>query len=176
MARFVFKLEAVLRQRRSVEDRRRGELAAAQREVVRLETELRALNQSLSSVADDLRANRLTGRLDLNFLAAHRRYAQAMQRKGMAVVQELANRQRDVEKAQLALADAMKQRKVVEKLKERQRDRWLADENRREAAQTDEVGTQLSSDPVVLEEMSRLAGIESSETDDGGGGGEVGPW
>lgn len=172
MARFVFKLEAVLRQRRSVEDQRRGEFAAAQREVVRLEAELRALNDSASSVADDLRANRLTGRLDLNFLTAHRRYAQAMQRKGMELVQQIALRRRDAEKAQAALAEAMKQRKVVEKLKERQRERWLADENRREAAQTDEVGTQLSSDPVVLEELAQRTAGERPEVD----GGEVGRW
>jgi flagellar protein FliJ len=175
MARFAFKLEAVLRHRRFVEDQRQGELGVVQREMVRLQTELRALNESVSSVGDDLRANRLTGRLDLHFLAAHRRYTQAMQRKGVALVQEMAKQQREVERAQAALAEAVKQRKIVEKLKERQRERWLVDQGRREAAQTDEVGTQLSSDPVVLEELASFTTGGDSGADDGdGGGGEVG--
>lgn len=148
MAKFTFRLEAVLRHRRFVEDQRQGELAAAQREMARLEGELRALNEAASSVTDDVRANRLTGRLDMNFLAAHRRYAAAVQRKGMIVVQEMAKQQREVDRARAALAEAVKRRKIVEKLKERQRERWVVEQGHKDAAETDEVGMQLSFDAL----------------------------
>ncbi len=45
---------------------------------------------------------------------------------------------------QRALADAAKYRKVIEKLKERHRDRWLADLARRELTESDEIGMQLT--------------------------------
>jgi len=144
MARFIFQLEAVLRHRQRIERDRQGDLAVAQKEMVRLEADLRAIDHEVKQATADVRDNRLTGRLDLNYLAAHRRYMLGMQRKVMALAQKMAAQQKLVEDARRALADASKQKKVMEKLEERQFQRWLAALALREAGELDELTTQLS--------------------------------
>ena len=144
MAKFVFQFDAVLRQRALAEQERQRELAAAQAEMVRLQGELKALNDSIQSSAADLKDNRLTGPIDVAFLAAHRRYSVAMQRRGMQLVQDMARQQRKVEDAQRLLAEAAKDRKVMEKLREKQYERWREEQARRETVAQDEVGMQLA--------------------------------
>jgi len=143
MPRFVFKLKAVLRQRRHVERQRQRDLAIVQGEMAKLDGELRAITAEVKAAEVDVRQNHLVGRLDLNFIAAHRRYVIAMERRGMNVVQRMAQVQKQVEAAQRALAAAAIQRKTIEKLRERQWERWKADWEAKEAAQTDEIGMQL---------------------------------
>jgi len=143
MARFRFKLNGVLRQRRHIERQRQRELAVVQGEMARLQDDLRLITAELKTAEEDVLTHHLVGRLDLNFLAAHRRYVLAMERRGMALVQKMANLQRQVETAQKALAAAAIQRKVMEKLREKQWERWRADLDAREAAQADEVAMQL---------------------------------
>jgi len=143
MPRFIFKLEGVLRQRKQWERERQREVAASRQQARLVEEELRSLNQSLKGTVEDVRRNRLTGRLDLSFLAAHRRFAAAMQRKGDSLVQRLANLGRQIETQQLALAEAAKRRKAIEKLKERRWEQWLAEQSKRELAQLDEIAQQM---------------------------------
>lgn len=144
MAKFVFQLEAVLRQRQHVERQRQRELAEVQAQVAGFQDELRLLNGRVQNSTEDLRQNHLTGKLDLSFIAAHRRFMLAMQRKGVELMQKMALLQRQVEQARAALAEAAKQKKIIDKLRERQHERWLAEQNRREMLELDEIGTQLS--------------------------------
>ncbi len=143
MAKFVFKFDGVLRQREHVETQRQRELAVVQQEMTKLQNELRALNSSVEGSTDDLRNNHLTGRLDLNFLAAHRRFMMAMQRKGTVIAQQIAGVQKRVDIAQGALAEGAKQRKIMEKLREKTLDRWKAEASRKEMMATDEIAMQM---------------------------------
>jgi flagellar FliJ protein len=142
MARFVFSLDSVLRHRKHAEQERMRELAVCQAEMTRLQNELKALNESMQRSAQDMKANHLTGPLDVAYLAAQRRYSVAMQRKGQSLVQEMARQQRKIDEAQLRLAEAAKERKVMEKLRERQLERWKDQVARKERAEADEVGAQ----------------------------------
>jgi len=144
MAQFHFQLEAVLRHRERLEKDCQRDVAVAQAEMGRIQSELRALNHQVQTTTADVRQNHLTGRLDLSFLAAHRRYVLGMQRRAMGLVQKAAQQQRVVEEAQKKLAEAMKQRKVLEKLRERQHRRWAEGLARGEARELDEVITQMS--------------------------------
>ena len=114
MARFVFKLEGVLRQRRSIERQRQREMAVIQAQMTALDTQLRALDADMKGAEQDLRDNHLLGRLDLGFLAAHRRYKLAMQRKAMGVAQKMAAIQHQLDEARQKLTEAAKNRKVLE--------------------------------------------------------------
>jgi flagellar FliJ protein len=144
MPKFVFQLEAVLRHRKTLEEQRQRELGQARAVMAQMEAELRAMDQTTKSVSDDLRDNRLTGTLDMAFLAAHRRYVLAMQRKAMGVVQQMAQLQAKVDEAQKALQAAAVQRKIMEKLKEKQQSRWKEELDRKELAQQDEIAMQMS--------------------------------
>lgn len=144
MAKFDFPLEGVLRQRKNVEQERQRALAAVQLQMTQLQSELKDLDQTAQDALLDLRQNGLVGHIDMGFIAAHRRFTGAVQRKAMGLVQRMALVQREIDQKRAALAQAAKERKIIEKLKEKQHQRWLEDQNRREIAQMDEIGMQIS--------------------------------
>jgi flagellar FliJ protein len=144
MARFVFGLEAVLRQRKHVEEEKQRAFAAVQAQMAAMQNELKSINDGMQTASDDLRKNHLTGRIDMSFLAAHRRFTIAVQRKAMTLMQRIALFQRQVDEARAALAAAAKDRKAIEKLREKQHERWRGEQMRKELADLDEIGTQLA--------------------------------
>jgi flagellar FliJ protein len=144
MARFVFKLAGVLRQRLHVERQRQRDVAERQAHLTSLQQQLKQLNERVQATNDDVRNNHLTGTLDMAYLAAHRRFLAAMQRGAVEIVQRMAVAQRHVDEALAALAEAAKQRKIIEKLREKQFERWRAEQDRKEVAELDEVAMQIS--------------------------------
>jgi flagellar FliJ protein len=144
MARFKFQLEGVLEHRRNVEEEKQRALAKVSGEMHRLENELRELDRLAMGATADLRENRLVGRLDMSFLAAHRRFTGSVQRRAIALAQKMALVQREIEKARGALAEAAKQRKIIEKLRERQLSRWQEQRKRAENDEMDDIGMQLA--------------------------------
>jgi len=151
MAKFVFKLEGVLEHRRNVERERQRAVAENRAQMTALENQLRDLDQREQQSTQDLRNNRLTGALDMQFIAAHRRFMIAMQRQAMELAQKMAGVQRKLEEAQKELLEAAKQRKVIEKLKEKQLERWRAEMARSEANQMDEIGMQIGFENLRFE-------------------------
>jgi flagellar FliJ protein len=151
MPKFVFQLDAVLRHRKTLEDQRQRELGQARAELARMEAELRAMDETTRGVSDDLRTNRLTGTLDMSFIAAHRRYVMAMQRKAMELAARMAQQQVVVESARKALAEAAKQRKIMEKLREKQHERWKAEQSFKELEQLSEVNMQIALEPYFAD-------------------------
>jgi|GEM_PF-2997652 len=143
MPAFKFKLNGVLRHRLQIERQKQRDTAIARQRVRDAEQELRELNQSMQATTLDLRSNHLIGKLDMAFIAAHRRYIASMQRKGDGLVQKIIGFQREALAQQLLLAEAAKRRKAIEKLKERRRELWLENEARLEAAALDEAGSQI---------------------------------
>jgi flagellar export protein FliJ len=121
VAKFIFKLEGVLRQRKHVEQEKQRKLATRQKQLVELHQVLKQMQLTVEANNDDLRKNRLIGRLDMEFIAAHRRFLTAMQRQAMGIAQKIALAQRSVDEARLELAEAAKRRKAIEKLKEKAR-------------------------------------------------------
>src|SRR3954469_21577836 len=123
MAQFKFKLAAVLRHRESVEKERQRDYALALARQKEIEDQLKALDQTMQSTNDDVRQNHLVGRLDVSFITAHRRFLLGMRQKAIELVAAMNKVQREVEAARQALAEAAKQRKILEKLRETQETR-----------------------------------------------------
>ncbi len=144
MAKFDFPLEAVLRQRKLVEEQKQRSLAAVQAEMGALEAELRSMDATVLESLADLRDNRLVGKLDLSFLAAHRRYSLAMQRRALGLAERMAATKLRLDDARRALGEAARDRKMMEKLRERRKEAWASELARNETAQLDEVGIQIA--------------------------------
>ena len=143
MAQFKFKLQPILRHRETLERERQRDYALALAKVKDLQDQLTNLNQILTDTNADVRDNRLTGKIDVNFITAHRRYLLGVQRKAMDLVTQIANAQSQAETARANLAEAAKQKKVLEKLREKQEQRWKDETARKEAIALDEVATQM---------------------------------
>jgi flagellar FliJ protein len=144
MPRFKFQLEGVLEHRKNIEQEQQRALASILAEMQRLKNELSDLDQLARGAVADLRENRLTGQLDLSFLAAHRRFTGSVQRKAIAIAQKMALVQRQIDQARAGLAEAAKQRKIIEKLRERQLERWQSQQHRQENDELDDIGMQLA--------------------------------
>ena len=144
MARFYFNLQGVLKQREHVEQLAQREMAQAQQVMTELQNRLKRLDEGVRAVADDMRSNHLQGVLDVTIMASHRRYVVAMERSAMELARLIAEAQAKVEQAQTQLVNAARERKTIEKLKDKQFERWIADQYKREAADLDEVGTQIA--------------------------------
>jgi flagellar FliJ protein len=144
MAKFIFKLDAVLRHRKAIEQEKLRLYAAALADFKALEDQLKELNLTMTQTNDDIRQNHLTGKLDISFITAHRRFLLGIQRKAMNLAAAMANSQKQVDAARAVLAEAAKQRKVLEKLREKQEQRWKDEVSRKEMIAADEVAMQLS--------------------------------
>src|SRR3954447_6354990 len=168
MATFTFQLDPVLQQRKLIEDQRQRELAAVQAEYAELERQLRSLDLEVQTSEADLRCNRLTGRLDLSFLAAHRRFTLAMQRKAVALAQQMAAVRKRVDDARAALVEAAKQRKIMEKLRERRQAQWSEETTRKELAALDEISARIGY-RTVTEAVSGATGLEAGQGATDGG-------
>ena len=144
MARFLFKLEAVLRQRKQIEQQKLRDLAIRQQVVVGLQDDLQLLNVQAQTAMTDLRDNRLVGSINLPFLASHRRFMMAMGKQAMGIAQKIAQAQKLVDDARLMLAEAAKNRKAIEKLKEKHHDQWRHELSRKQEMELDEIGMKLA--------------------------------
>ena len=90
MAKFAFKLEGVLRQRKHAEQEKMRALAVCLKVQQEFEAELARVTANAQQTNDDVRRNHLTGVLDMSFLAAHRRFMNAAQRQTIAITQQIA--------------------------------------------------------------------------------------
>jgi flagellar FliJ protein len=156
MAKFNFKLHALLRQRELVEQQCQREFAVAQAETVREETELKRLDEIVRAAVADLRQNQLIGTLNLSFLAAHRRFMFDMQRKGLIQLEKVDAATKKAAAARVQLAEALKQKKIIEKLRERQLAAWNEALAKKETAAMDEIAMQMST-MTMREQWSDIA-------------------
>ncbi len=152
MARFVFPLQPLLAHRERVEQERQRDVAVVGAELVAAQAEQARVETAIRDALDDLRANHLTGHIDLPYLAAHRRFMLAMQRQQVDRAQRSRAAQAKVDAAQRLLAEAAKQRKAIETLREQQQARWAEGQARREAAASDEIGMQIAYENIAQDE------------------------
>ena len=106
MPQFDFHLDGVLHHRKNTEREKQRLLAMVLEQMTQLEAKLRAMDAEVQATTADVREHHLTGKIDLDFLAAHRRYLAATERQAMAIVQKMSVVQRAVDEARLALAAA----------------------------------------------------------------------
>lgn len=141
MKNFTFKLEAVLEQRALVERLRQKDLAEAQQAMLRVQAELDALEAVNRNSAADLR--RGGGQLSGATVVAHQRFAQAARQKAASLKRMRNEARRELEQAQAQLTEAAKQRKVMEKLREREHARWREAVQRSELIEAEEVARRM---------------------------------
>jgi flagellar FliJ protein len=144
MSKFNFKLQAVLRQRELIEQECQRDFAIARATHLADQAELKKLDETVRVAVADLRENRLVGQIDLSFLAAHRRFMADMQRRGVAQIQKVEAARKVMEEVRIRLAEASKQKKIIEKLKEKQLAEWTAAAAAKETAAMDEIAMQMS--------------------------------
>jgi flagellar protein FliJ len=136
MKRFKFALQPVLDQRKRVEDEKQLVVAARQRSLDEAERELARLNAEFTSHSAILRQGHK--RFETRELQSVYAHLQFLDRCIIAQIQIVAERRVALDRARNDLLAASREKKVVEKLKERRREAHTLEEQRVEQYELDE--------------------------------------
>jgi len=126
MRRFKFTLQPVLEHRTRIEEEKQQIVAQRGREVMEAEAELARLNERFRAGAAELREGHRG--FDAQTLRAHYAHLQFLDGAIVAQISVVAERRVAHERARADLLAASKERKVVEKLKERRRVTFMSEE------------------------------------------------
>lgn len=141
MARFVFRLESVLKQRLAVERQKQLALGAIERERAALEDVIRACQTEIVREKEELREQLSAGsRIDLRGVRFQAGASLRLITQAQQAVLRLAGVCKRVDAARLELLQATTRRKAVEVIRERRLDEWKHEQKRRENAAADELG------------------------------------
>ncbi|MBV9269815.1 MAG: flagellar export protein FliJ [Candidatus Eremiobacteraeota bacterium] len=136
MKKFRFALEPVLEQRRRIEETKQQIVSQRVLELQKAEDDLSELHGQYSGNSERLRdGHQHFSTEDLRLYYAHLEYLDRAITTQHAIV---AQRKSAVEKARVELLQATKERKAVEKLKERKHTEWAANAARLEQNELDD--------------------------------------
>ena len=141
MAKFIFRLQTVLRHRLMIEDQRQRQLARFLRERMILLDQLRLLQQTIGQSKRDL-GESLTGQVDMGQVAQFARFSGQATQRAQQLVVRLSVVEKQIEEARQNLLAATKDRKAMELLRDRHRELWQQEEEHKENAIIDEMGLQ----------------------------------
>jgi flagellar FliJ protein len=142
--KFHFRLEALLTHRTMVEKEKQRRVSQIQQEIQSFVRQLQEAQERIQLENRNLSAHELVGKLDMQFIAHGKRYVGNLHVKIILGMQKLSGMEQMLAGARAELLEAARSRKVIEKLKEKQLIRWRAEQDRKEAALLDEIGTHLS--------------------------------
>jgi flagellar FliJ protein len=137
---FRFRLDPLLRIRQLAEERRKMALAEQLGKLNEQTERARRYDQMLRTEHQNLRSGPLVGELDMRSLAHHRRYVNSLMRGLVQTLCERATTVQAGEKARAELAEAVKQRKALDKLRGRRLAEWRRGADRQEVVALDEMG------------------------------------
>ena len=142
MARFIFRLTALLRLREARRDECRAALAEAYRIDEVLRKQLEGLDRELDALREFCRRNASPGAVDIERLVQAQRYELVARAQQQRLVQQRQTVAAEIERRRQALVEADREVRVLEKLRQRQAELHRRDEELREVKRLDEVASQ----------------------------------
>lgn len=141
--RFIFRLGTVLRLRKMAEDDCRRRVAARLREIAGVESEIRRLEEQFEWELGRSRDDQRDSHMDVMTVRRRRSYMGYLQRCTCERRRHVHALQEKLEEDRSALAEASKEVKALEKLRDRQWARHIETQRRAERAEEDEIGQQV---------------------------------
>jgi flagellar FliJ protein len=139
--RFTFRLDTLLKIRQQREDEQKRVVAERLRQIGQVRDQLDALQNQIRDETDAIRSGQAGGVIDIQQVMRHRSWLGHLH----CGVLEAEARERFLEarlaQERVVLAEAVKQRRILAKLKERQFERYQRDEQKRETRESDELAT-----------------------------------
>jgi flagellar FliJ protein len=155
--RFDFKLESLLELRRQTEQQRQLAVAKVQQQIDGLRRQIQQTQIAIAKQNRTLVVEKLLGRLDLSYIANEKRFVGNLQILIAQTYKKLVAAEQEMIAARGKLMEAAIARKVIEKLREKQFGRWKLEQDRKEAAAADELGTQVALRNVIEREIQGTA-------------------
>lgn len=142
MGKFKFRLATLLQIRCQLRDQRRGQLAEAYEAENQLRKRTEDVNQDLQQLDDEYRRAGGAGSVDIDRLLAAQRYEIVLRSQRQQLREQADMLAVEIERRRLALVEADRDVRVLEKLREKQLRRHREEEGRREIKRLDEVAQQ----------------------------------
>jgi flagellar protein FliJ len=139
--RFVFRYETLLKIRRQREDHHKRIVAERVRQIVAARDRLASLHHQISEEQDAIRSGQAPGTLDIQQIVRHRHWLGHLHRNVLDTEGSIRVLEGHLAQERTALAEAVKQRKILDKLRERRLERHLLDEQRHETNAADDLTT-----------------------------------
>jgi len=140
MKKFHFKLDALLRVRKERENVARQDLSVARQDLQEHLEYMGKLENEGQAVEDAMRFNK-NAKIDAADLAIHRQYMEVLKVRISHQQDKVMESKNVVEGKRQVVTQAMQERKVIEKLKEKQYAKWRSEVESAEKAFFDEQGT-----------------------------------
>ncbi len=138
MAKFVFTLQPVLDHRLLTEEQRQRELGALLQEKNGKLNRLRSMQEEISASRRSLGSG-LVGQVDMQEVAAFAGFSLQVRARAQDLVMALAQLEKRIEAARQRLLAATRERQALELLRDKQLAQWRRRQERREAAETDDM-------------------------------------
>ncbi|HOA72557.1 MAG TPA: flagellar export protein FliJ [Phycisphaerae bacterium] len=139
--RFRFRFETLLKLRRQREDEHKRIVGERLAQIAAVREEISRLEQLTRSGVDSVRMFQQAGRIDLQQTMAHRGWIVHLQKASLEAQARLAALEARLAQERAALAEAAKQRRILEKLEERQAHRHELEMRRAEVRTADDLTT-----------------------------------
>jgi flagellar protein FliJ len=142
MTKFHFRLATLLRLRQTARDERRLQLGAAQQAEAELQHQRRRLRQQQQRLDDQRRQVAQPGVVDVARLVEAEQYAASLRIQAAELDRRRRELADEIERRRLALVEADRDVRTLEKLRENQYQIHRQDENRQDAKRLDDAALQ----------------------------------
>jgi flagellar FliJ protein len=139
--RFVFRFETLLKIRRQREDQHKRIVAERVRQIMAARDRLTSLHQQISVEEAAIRDGQAPGTLDMQQIVRHRHWLGHLHRCMLDTEGSIRVLEGRLAQERAALAEAVKQRKILDKLKDQRLERHLHEEQRQETNAADDLTT-----------------------------------
>jgi len=143
MKKFSFRLQPVLKLREQQEEQKKRAVGILQNEIAEQQRQALAMAQMVKEQGQILKHNFSQGKVDVNWISYYQCYVSNMQRNIAEKINNVAQVQKKLIKARAELAEAAKQTKIIEKLKEKRKQRYDKQLQRRETLEQDELANNM---------------------------------
>ena len=141
MTRFKFRLAPVQRLREETRDHARQELARAVQAEQILAERIDDLNQEIQALVEQVRQGQRQGQVEVDRILDLRRYELILKVQRAEITQNRNEVEQEVERRRQLLAEADREVRVLEQLKENQQTEWQRNEERAEQKSLDEIAS-----------------------------------
>jgi flagellar FliJ protein len=138
MARFKFRLDILLRLAINKEEEAKKELASWQNRLLEAQESLqRILNEVTNSL------NEKSSKRNINEILLYEAYLESLRTRQKKTENDIEYFTGERDKAILKLQETIKERKILEKLKEKKLEQHVFEENQKEQKEADEIGSKI---------------------------------
>jgi len=139
--RFVFRFETMLKIRRQREDEHKRIVASRTREINRVRDQMASLDRQIHDELGAIRAGQEPGTIDMQQVIRHRHWLGRLHKAVLDSQARLRFLEAHLAQERAALVEAAKNRRVLDKLKERRWERYRKEQDRLETRSADDLTT-----------------------------------